>query len=74
MGNNKVHTKGQLQGKKGNGTKALHPQSRRVKQTARVDLRTKKLGEVRAFTPSATRKAFENTYLHNDRREGSVSG
>lgn len=47
MGNNKVKSKGQLQGKKGNGKKDLHPQSRRVKQAARVDLREKRLKEVR---------------------------
>jgi hypothetical protein len=47
MGNNKVHTKAQMQGKKGNGKNDLHPKSRRVKQAVRVELRTKRIGEVR---------------------------
>ena len=34
-----------LQGKKGNGSKDLHPKSRRVKQAARVELRTKKVAD-----------------------------
>lgn len=33
-------------GKKGNGQKDLHPDSRRVKQAARVDLRTKRITAV----------------------------
>ena len=47
MGNNKVKTSGQLQGKKGNGQKNLHPNSRRLKQAVRVDLRTKRVELVR---------------------------
>lgn len=33
-------------GKKGTGKKDLHPESRRVKQAARVELRTKRVTEV----------------------------
>jgi len=39
----KVQTTGMLQGRKGNGKKDLHPNSRRVKQATRVDLRNKKV-------------------------------
>lgn len=45
MGNNKVKTTSQMQGKTGNGKKDLHPKSRRVKQAARVDLRTKRVSD-----------------------------
>ncbi|KAK9894750.1 hypothetical protein P389DRAFT_173907 [Cystobasidium minutum MCA 4210] len=43
----RVTTAKQLQGKKGTGRKDLHPESRRVKQAARVELRTKRVTEDR---------------------------
>lgn len=45
MGNNKVKSEGQLQGKGAKGKKDLHPKSRKVLQTARVGLRTKRIQE-----------------------------
>jgi hypothetical protein len=47
MGNNKVKTDGQLQGKGAKGKKDLHPKSRKVQQTARVGLRTKRINETK---------------------------
>lgn len=40
-------------GKKGNGKKDLHPESRRVKQAARVELRTKRVTGVSRARSSA---------------------
>ena len=47
MGNNKVKTQGQLQGKGAKGRTDLHPKSRKVLQSARVGLRTKRINEVK---------------------------
>lgn len=47
MGNNKVKSEGQLQGKGAKGKKDLHPKSRKVLQTARVGLRTKRINETK---------------------------
>lgn len=41
-----MKTSGMLQGRKGNGKKDLHPNSRRLKQATRVDLRNKKVADV----------------------------
>jgi len=45
MPNNRVKTKGALQGKKGASSKALHPNSRRAKQIIRIGLRSEKLAQ-----------------------------